>query len=89
MFSYISPEQRARKDHPLRLIRAMSGLQGTQGTLARSSPRCIPKRVVRRFRRSSCCALCCCRCLCTPVRSERLLVEEIDYKYICFAGSWG
>jgi hypothetical protein len=26
MFSYLSPEQRVRKDHPLRVVRAMTDL---------------------------------------------------------------
>jgi hypothetical protein len=26
MFSYLSPEQRVRKDHPLRVVRAMTAL---------------------------------------------------------------
>jgi hypothetical protein len=63
-----------------------------------SSTKCIPKWVVRRFRRSSCCALCCCRCCTLPwrhqfplsqrrlrrhiVRSERMPIEETDYNIL-------
>ena len=62
VFSYISPERRVRKDHPLRPIRTM-----VDKVLKELSPEfnkmySKAKWVVRRFRRSSCCALCCCRC---------------------------
>jgi len=43
--------------------------------------RCIPKWVVRDSAGSSCCALCCWQML-YSVRSERLLMEEIDYNIL-------
>ena len=47
----------------------------------RASRRCTRTSAGRRFRPSSCCARCCCRSLYT-VRSERLLMEEIDYSVL-------
>ena len=59
MFSYVSPEERVRPDHPLRAIRRM-----TDEVLTTLSPRFtedVPRTWAgRRFRRSSCCAPCCC-----------------------------
>src|SRR5215467_3991206 len=50
MFSYLSPESRVRKDHPLRAIRAMADQPLIQ--------------------------------MLYSVRSERLLMEEIDYSVL-------
>src|SRR3979409_2081667 len=79
MFSYLSPEQRVRADHPLRAIRAM-----TDGVFSELSPRftrmysdigrpSIPPEQRRRvlFIQSL-----------YTVRSERLLMEEIDYSVL-------
>jgi len=79
VFSYISPEQRVRKDHPLRPIRAM--VDKVLKELSPEFDKMYSKVGLRRFRRSSCCALCCCQML-YSVRSERLLMEEIDYNIL-------
>lgn len=79
MFSYLSPEQRVRKDHPLRAVRAM-----TDGILREMSPvfdsmyaRCgrpsIPPEKLLRAQLLQ---------MLNSVRSERLLVEEIDYSVL-------
>ena len=75
MFSYLSPEQRVRADHPLRAIRAM-----TDRVFAELSPRFTrmyadigrpsipPEQLLRALLLQSL----------YTVRSERLLMEEID-----------
>jgi transposase len=76
MFSYLSPEQRVRKDHPLRAVRAM-----TDEILERMSPLfdamyaeggrpSIPPEKLLRAQLLQ---------MLYSVRSERLLMEEIDY----------
>jgi transposase len=79
MFSYISPEQRVRKDHPLRPIRAM-----VDQVLKELSPRLDkmyakvgrpsipPEQLLRALLLQ----------MLYSVRSERLLVEEIDYNIL-------
>jgi transposase len=79
MFSYISPEQRVRADHPLRAIRTM-----TDGVFAELSPRFTkmysdigrpsipPEQLLRALLLQSL----------YTVRSERLLMEEIDYSVL-------
>jgi transposase len=79
MFSYISPEQRVRADHPLRAIRAM-----TDQVFAELSPRFTrmysdigrpsipPEQLLRALLIQSL----------YTVRSERLLMEEIDYSVL-------
>ena len=75
MFSYLSPEQRVRKDHPLRAVRAM-----TDEILERMSPLfdamyaasgrpSIPPEKLLRAQLLQ---------MLYSVRSERLLMEEID-----------
>ena len=85
MFSYLSPEQRVRADHPLRAIRAM-----TDRVFADLSPRFSkmysdigrpsipPEQLLRALVLQSL----------YTVRSERLLMEEIDYsvRYRWFVG---
>jgi transposase len=85
MFSYLSPEQRVRKDHPLRAVRAM-----TDEILERMSPlfdamyasggrpSIAPEKLLRAQLLQ----------MLYSVRSERLLMEEIDYSilYRWFAG---
>src|SRR3954471_12483414 len=79
MFSYVVPEARVRPDHPLRPIRRM-----TDEVFASLSPqftkmysdigrRSIPRQNLRRalLLRSF-----------SPIRSERLLMEEIDYSVL-------
>jgi transposase len=86
MFSYLSPEQRVRQDHPLRAIRRM-----TDEVLASLSPRFTkmysdmgrpsipPEQLLRALLLQSL----------YTVRSERLLMEEIDYsvlfRWVCRA----
>ncbi len=79
MFSYLSPEQRVREDHPLRAIRRM-----TDEALASLSPRFAtmysaigrpsipPEQLLRALLLQSL----------YTVRSERLLMEEIDYSVL-------
>ena len=79
MFSYLSPEQRVRPDHPLRAIRTM-----TDRVFAELSPCCTkmysdigrpsipPEQLLRALLLQSL----------YTVRSERLLMEEIDYSVL-------
>jgi transposase len=79
MFSYLSPEQRVHADHPLRAIRAM-----TDRVFAELSPRFTkmysdigrpsipPEQLLRALLLQSL----------YTVRSERLLMEEIDYSVL-------
>src|SRR5437868_3728836 len=79
MFSYLSPEQRVRADHPLRAIRVM-----TDRVFADLSPRftkmysdigrpsILPEQLLRALVLQSL----------YTVRSERLLMEEIDYSVL-------
>src|SRR5260370_37666773 len=79
MFSYLSPETRVRNDHPLRAIRGM-----VDGILARLSRRfdamyasagrhLIPPEKLLRAQLLQ---------LLYSIRSERLLMEEIDYSVL-------
>jgi len=79
MFSYLSPETRVRKDHPLRVMRVMvdevlralslqfDGMYAKEGR-----PSIAPEKLLRaqilQMRYS--------------IRSERLLMEEIDYSIL-------
>jgi transposase len=79
MFSYVSPEARVRADHPLRPIRAM-----TDRVFARLSPRFTkmysdigrrsipPEQLLRALLIQSL----------YTIRSERLLMEEIEYSLL-------
>ncbi|HET9268670.1 MAG TPA: transposase, partial [Vicinamibacterales bacterium] len=79
MFSYLSPEQRVRPDHPLRAIRRL-----TDEALATLSPRVAamyssigrpsipPEQLLRALVLQAL----------YTVRSERLLMEEIDYSVL-------
>jgi len=79
MFSYLSPEQRVRKDHPLRAVGAM-----TDEILERMSPlfdamyseggrpSIAPEKLLRAQLLQ----------MLYSVRSERLLMEEIDYSIL-------
>jgi transposase len=84
MFSYLSPERRVRKEHPLRAIRVMVDealremsplFDAMYSELGRPS---IPPEKLLRAQLLQ---------LLYSVRSERLLMEEIDYSY-CSVGSW-
>src|SRR5881397_1987432 len=79
MFSYLSPERRVRKDHPLRTVRVM-----TDEILDRMSPLfdamyaeggrpSIPPEKLLRAQLLQ---------MLYSIRSERLLMEEIDYSIL-------
>ena len=79
MFSYVTPEARVRPDHPLRPIRRM-----TDAALARLSPRFAqlysttgrpsipPEKLLRALLLQ----------MLYSIRSERLLMEELDYSML-------
>ena len=76
MFSYLSPETRVRKDHPLRAIRVMvdeilARLSGRFDSMYASAgrPSIPPEKLLRAQ-------------LLYSIRSERLLMEEIDYSVL-------
>ena len=79
IFSYLSPEERVRKDHPLRTVRAM-----VDEVLQQLSPRfdamyakvgrpSIPPEQLLRAQLLQ---------MLYSIRSERLLMEEIDYSML-------
>jgi transposase len=79
VFSYISPEQRVRKDHPLRPIRAMvdkvlkelsPDFDKMYSKVGR--PSIPPEQLLRALLLQ----------MLYSVRSERLLIEEIDYNIL-------
>lgn len=79
MFSYLSPEARVRKDHPLRAIRVMADqalekmsplFEAMYATTGRPS---IPPEKLLRAQLIQ---------MLYSVRSERLLMEEIDYSVL-------
>jgi transposase len=79
MFSYLSPEARVRKDHPLRAIRTMADqalermsplFEAMYATTGRPS---IPPEKLLRAQLIQ---------MLYSVRSERLLMEEIDYSVL-------
>ena len=79
MFSYLSPETRVRKDHPLRVIRTM--VDEVLGTLSpqfdrmyasEGRPSIAPEKLLRAQLLQ----------MLYSVRSERLLMEEIDYSVL-------
>jgi transposase len=79
MFSYLSPEQRVRPDHPLRAIRAMADLalwsmssrfDEMYSEIGRPS---IPPEKLLRAQLLQ---------MLYSIRSERLLMEEIDYSVL-------
>jgi transposase len=79
MFSYLSPEQRVRKDHPLRPIREMVDeiLQALSPQFDRmyaseGRPSIAPEKLLRAQLLQ----------MLYSVRSERLLMEEIDYSML-------
>ena len=79
VFSYISPEQRVRKDHPLRPVRAMvdRALQELSPEFDQmyskvGRPSIPPEQLLRALLLQ----------MLYSVRSERLLVEEIDYNIL-------
>jgi transposase len=79
MFSYLSPEQRVRADHPLRAIRAMADLalwsmsaQFDEMYAKTGRPSIAPEKLLRAQLIQ----------MLYSVRSERLLMEEIDYSVL-------
>jgi transposase len=79
MFSYLSPEQRVRPDHPLRAIRRLSDevLKTLSPRFARmysdiGRPSIPPEQLLRALLLQAL----------YTVRSERLLMEEIDYSIL-------
>ena len=79
MFSYLSPEQRVRQDHPLRAIRAMadralwSMSARFDAMYAKTGRPSIPPEKLLRAQLIQ---------MLYSVRSERLLMEEIDYSVL-------
>jgi transposase len=79
MFSYLSPEQRVPPDHPLRPIRAMAEtvLQGLSRQFAQlyshtGRPSIPPEKLLRALLLQ----------VLYTVRSERLLMEQLDYNLL-------
>ena len=79
MFSYLSPEQRVRKDHPLRPIREMVDKvlhalspQFDRMYASEGRPSIAPEKLLRAQLLQ----------MLYSVRSERLLMEEIDYSML-------
>ena len=79
MFSYLSPEQRVRPDHPLRVIRRLTdevfaalSPRFTQMYSTIGRPSIPPEQLLRALLLQ----------YLYTVRSERLLMEEIDYSVL-------
>ena len=79
MFSYISAEQRVPKDHPLRAIRAMAdralkelGPRFDAIYASSGRPSIAPERLLRALLLQ----------VLYTVRSERLLMEQLDYNFL-------
>ena len=79
MYSYLSPEERVRREHPLRAIRAMadqalkSMSERFDAMYAKTGRPSIPPEKLLRARLIQ---------MLYSVRSERLLMEEIDYSVL-------
>jgi len=79
IFSYLSPEQRVQQDHPLRAIRAMADLalesmsKRFDSMYAKTGRPSIPPEKLMRAQLIQ---------MLYSVRSERLLMEEIDYSVL-------
>ena len=80
MFSYVTPEARVRADHPLRPD-SPDDRRGPGSGCRRDLTRCTRRRGGRRFRRSNCSARLLLQIL-YSIRSERLLMEELDYNIL-------
>src|SRR5215467_12637578 len=79
MFSYISAEQRVAKDHPLRTVRAMTDAalrelspQFEAIYAANGRPSIAPEKLLRALLLQ----------VLYTVRSERLLMEQLDYNFL-------
>ena len=78
-FSYLSPEARVRKDHPLRVVRTMvdqvvqalspqfDGMYGREGRPSIAAEKLLRAQLLQML---------------YSIRSERLLLEEIDYSLL-------
>ena len=79
MYSYLSPEQRVRENHPLRKIRAMADealknmSERFDGMCAKTGRPSIPPEKLLRAQLIQ---------MLYSIRSERLLMEEIDYSML-------
>jgi transposase len=79
IFSYLSPEQRVRQDHPLRAIRVMADValssmsERFDAMYAKTGRPSIPPEKLLRAQLIQ---------MLYSVRSERLLMEEIDYSVL-------
>lgn len=79
MYSYLSPEQRVRENHPLRKVRAMADealknmSERFDGMYAKTGRPSIPPEKLLRAQLLQ---------MLYSVRSERLLMEEIDYSML-------
>ena len=85
MFSYISPEARVPPNHPLRRIRALvrdvlSELNRSLGKLYASEgrPSIPPEQLLSALLLQ----------VFYGIRSERQLMEQLDYNLLYLAGSW-
>jgi len=79
MFSYLSPEQRVRKDHPLRAIRTMVdevlralSSQFNRMYASEGRPSIAPEKLLRALVVQ----------MLYSIRSERLLMEEVEYSIL-------
>src|SRR5476649_2844139 len=79
MYSYLSPEQRVPADHPLRPIRQMSdevlrqlGRRFSQVYASSGRPSIAPEKLLRALLLQ----------VLYTVRSERLLMEQLDYNFL-------
>ncbi len=79
MFSYLSPETRVRKDHPLRVVRTMVdevlralSSQFDRMYASEGRPSIAPEKLLRAQLLQ----------MLYSIRSERLLMEEIDYSVL-------
>ena len=66
-------------DHPLRPIR--KAVDEVLQAMSRQFDKLYAEGGRPRFHRSGCCAPCCCRCS-TSIRSERMLMEQLNYNLL-------
>src|SRR6267143_813837 len=79
VFSYLSPEQRVPQDHPVRSLRAMTdeALRDLQPRFNKlhaktGRPSIAPEKLLRALLLQALCS----------VRSERMLMEQLDYNLL-------
>ena len=80
MFSYVSLEERVPAG-PSAAGDAPDHRSSARAALAAVRHACMSSSAGRRFRRRNCCARCCCRRSYT-IRSERQLIEQLDYNLL-------